>query len=91
MAIVQEWLARSGQFPLSIRIFSTPNGIPSTSMHQTITALAYNIVLVGSILIFVSLKHYPYFGASNNDAPILESIRCHHSKGITEHNPATFG
>ena len=70
--IAQEWLARSGQLPLSIRILAYPVYRPAVS------ALAEIINQYSSrwcdLDFHMPQRHYRYFHAT---APILKSIRFH--------------
>ena len=74
-AIVREWLARSGQLPLSIRIFST------TQNELTVSALAKIINQYShrwsDFDLCIPHDVYQYFHATDNHAPILKSIRFH--------------
>ena len=78
-AIVQEWLARSGQLPLSIRILAHPYKPVPRDWHQAISALA-DIINQYSNRWFefdLCIPHYfhQFFRATDNHAPILRSIR----------------
>ena len=71
--LAQEWLARSGQLPLSIRIYS------KLYVHEALLALA-NIVNQYSnrwsdLDLHIPDTCYPYFHATDNHAPILKLIR----------------
>ena len=71
--IAQEWLARSGQLPLSIRIYS------QVYEHKAIPALA-DIVNQYSprwsdLDLYIHPSYYQHFHATDNYAPILKSIR----------------
>ena len=73
--MAEEWLARSGQLPLSIRI------IVSGSYKKTISALA-NIINQYStrwshLDLEMPLHCYQHFHATDNHAPILKSIQFH--------------
>ena len=70
--IAQEWLARSGQLPLSIRIYSD-------SYQKPVSALA-NIINQYSprwsnLDFYIPDSYYRHFRATDNHAPILKSIR----------------
>jgi hypothetical protein len=73
--IVQEWLARSGQLPLSIRIYS------DSGLRKAVSALA-NIINQYSarwsdLDLHIPQNYYQLFHATDNHAPILKSIRFH--------------
>ena len=72
--VAQEWLARTGQLPLSIRIFSE-------SYNKTIPALADIISQYSARCSVLDLHipdhYYESFHATDNHAPILKSIRFH--------------
>ena len=70
--IAREWLARSGYLPLSIRISSRPK-------HKALARVA-NIINEYStrwseIDLYMPLRYFQYFHATDNHAPILKSIR----------------
>ena len=71
--IAQEWLARSGRLPLSIRIFSEYHG------SNKISALADIINLYSArwsdLDLYIPVSCYQHFHATDNHAPILKSIR----------------
>ena len=75
-SIAQEWLARSGQLPLSIRIFSL-------DYHEAISALAFIInqysTLWSDLDLDIPVFYYRRFHATDNHAPILKSIRLRNS------------
>jgi F-box-like len=80
-AIVQEWLARSGQLPLSIRILS--HFYKPMPRHPAISALA-DIINQYSNRWFdfdlcIPQHYYQFFRATDNHATILRSIRFHSS------------
>ena len=70
--IAQEWLARSGQLPLTIRI-------SSKSCIKTVSALADIInqysARWSNLDLCIPDSYYRYFHAIDNHAPILKSIR----------------
>ena len=70
--IAEEWLARSGQLPLSICI-------SSTSYNDAISALADIINQYSArwsdLDLYVPDDYYHHFHATDNHAPILKSIR----------------
>ena len=72
--IAQEWLARSGQLPLSIRILST-------SYNNAISELAYIVNQYSTrwsdLDLYIPDYYYHRFHATDNHAPILKSIRFH--------------
>ena len=72
--IAQEWLACSGQLPLSIRIVAKP------SCHRAVSALADIINQYSSrwsdLDLYMPQQYYQYFRAT---APILKSITFHAS------------
>ena len=69
--IAQEWLDRSGQLPLSIRIYS--------ELHDEVSALADIINQYSNRWSELDLhlpdNYYRYFHATDNHAPILKFIR----------------
>ena len=78
--ITEEWLARSGQLPLSIRILSTFD-------NKSVPALA-DIINQYSTRWFdldldMPLHCYQHFHATDNHAPILKSIRFQCSDSLT--------
>ena len=70
--IAQEWLARSGQLPLTIRIYSE-------SYNTTLIELADIINQYSTrwfeLDLYLPLRYYHLFHPTDNHAPILESIR----------------
>ena len=79
IGIAQEWLARSGQLPLSIRIYATPfyrQIVPA--LRQLVSPLADIINSYSSrwseLDLYMPQRCYKYFHAT---APILKSIRFH--------------
>ena len=74
-SIAQEWLARSGQLPLSIRIFSKT----ASNIYSVVSALAGIINQYSTRWYDLDLRvpQYCYhrFHATNNHAPILKFIR----------------
>jgi F-box-like len=78
-AIVQEWLARSGQLPLSIRILSHPYKLIPRDWRQAISALADIINQYSNrwfdLDLCIPQYFYQFFRAIDNHAPILRSIR----------------
>ena len=72
-SIAHEWLSRSGQLPLSIRICSKFN------VHETITPLADIINQYSTrwsdLDLYIPESYYQHFRATDNHAPILKSIR----------------
>ena len=89
--IAQEWLARSGQLPLSIRIISKPH-IFFTPVHR-VAELAditnqYS-TRWSHFELCLPQSHYRYFHPSDNHAPILKTIRFHNYSDVDvapEHN-----
>ena len=82
--IAQEWLARSGQLPLSIRIFSEYYG------YEAVSALA-NIINQYStrwsdLDFHMPSYFYKCFHATDNLAPILKSIRFDRSHNMMDLN-----
>ena len=71
--IAQEWLSRSGQLPLSIRICS------KLYEHETFSALADIINQYSprwsNLDLYIPDTYYKYFHGTDNHAPILKSIR----------------
>ena len=82
--IAQEWLARSGQLPLSIRISS------STLYNNTFSALADIINQYSTrwseLDLYIPGCCYQHFHATHNHAPILKSIRFHTVDNATDLN-----
>ena len=72
-AIVQEWLARSGQLPLSIRILSRK---PTKALAEIINQYSNRW---SDLDLCIPQYFYPFFRATDNHAPILRSIRFHSS------------
>jgi hypothetical protein len=74
-SIAEEWLARSGQLPLSIRIFSKPNSNTVT----VVSALADIINRYSTRWYDLDLRvpeyYFRCFHATDNHAPILKFIR----------------
>jgi hypothetical protein len=73
--MAQEWLARSGQLPLSIRIFS------ELDKSEAVSTLA-NIINQYStrwsdLDLFIPDRYYQHFHATDDHAPILKSVRFH--------------
>ena len=72
--IAQEWLGRSGQLPLSIRILSI-------SYDTAVSALADIISQYSTrwsdLDLYMPDYYYQYFRATDNHAPIFKSIRFH--------------
>ena len=72
-SIAHEWLFRSGQLPLSVRICSKLND------HKTVPALANIINRYSSrwsdLDLYIPESYYQHFRATHNHAPILRSIR----------------
>ena len=88
MAIVQEWLSRSGQLPLSIRVLSYLN--VSYATGQAVLALADIIDRYSTRWSDFDLcvPHYFYqsFHATDNHAPILKSIHFHGQRTSRTYN-----
>ena len=77
--IAQEWLARSGQLPLSIRISSTFHNESVSALFDIINQYSNR----WSDLDFNIPDHcYELFHATDNHAPILRSIRFHSHEDI---------
>ena len=72
--IAREWLARSGQLPLSICILST-------FYNRTVSALADIVNQYSTrwseLDLYIPDRYYQRFHATNNHAPILKSVRFH--------------
>ena len=70
--IAQDWLARSGQLPLSIRILST-------FYNRTVLALVDIInqysIRWSDLDLYIPDHYYQHFRATDNHAPLLKSIR----------------
>ena len=81
--IAEEWLARSGKLPLSIYIISE-------YYNTTLSALADIINQYSArwshLDLYMPLKSYQHFHATNNHAPILKSIRFHGSNSMVDLN-----
>ena len=73
VGITQEWLARSGQLPQSISIFSEPH------RDRAVFALAKIVNQYSTrwsdLYLYMPPGYYSWFRASDNHAPILKSIR----------------
>ena len=84
IGIAQEWLARSGQLPLSIRIASALRD------HQAMSALADIInqysIRWSELDLNIPDHHYQYFHATENHAPILKFIRFYGPRCATDLN-----
>ena len=80
--IAQEWLARSGHLPLSIRILSE-----STSNYNEVSALADIINQYSTrwseLDLYLPDISFQHFHATDNHAPILKSTRFHFSYRFT--------
>ena len=80
--IAQEWLARSGQLPLSIRIISAHRRPNKT--RQGVSALAEIInqysTRWSNFDLLMPRSFYQFFRATDNHAPNLRSIRFHTSQ-----------
>ena len=74
--LAQEWLARSGHLPLSIRIISTS--------YNAVSELADIVnqysARWSSLDLYIPDYYYQFFRATDNHAPILKSIRFHCSQ-----------
>ena len=74
--IAREWLARSGQLPLSIRIYAA-----EMHNHGIISALADIINQYSTrwsdLDLYIHSYFWKYFHVTDNHAPILKSIRFH--------------
>jgi len=72
-SIAHEWLSRSGQLPLFIRIYSGAGG------HKVVPALADIINQYSTrwsdLDLYMPKAFYQHFRATDNHAPILKSIR----------------
>ena len=84
IGIAREWLARSGQLPLSIHILS------ESYEYKAISALADVINQYSARWSEVDLsipdQYYEYFHATDNHAPILKSIRFHSIGNLSKLN-----
>ena len=71
--VAQEWLSRSGQLPLSIRIYS------NLHEQEAFSALADIINQYSArwsdLFLYIPDSYYQHFHATDNHAPILKSIR----------------
>ena len=74
--IAQEWLARSGQLPLSIRIYSDSYHKPVTALTDVINQYSARW---SNLDFYIPDSYYQHFHATDNHAPILKSIRFHSS------------
>ena len=88
--IAQEWLTRSGQLPLSIRILSSLYEPIPKSSRQEVSALADIInpysARWSNFDLCMPRCFYQFFRATNNHAPILKSIRFHCSSKYDAEN-----
>ena len=77
-SIAHEWLSRSGQLPLSIRICTKVERYDYV-MHKTVQALADIINQYSTrwsdLDLYIPKHYYQHFRATDNHAPILKSIR----------------
>jgi F-box-like len=77
--IAHEWLSRSGQLPLSIRVCSKLYH----DEHKAFSALAEIINQYSTrwsdLDLYIPLSYYQHFHATDNHAPILKSVRFHNS------------
>ena len=71
--IAEEWLVRSGQLPLSIRIFSEYCGCKGISALANIINQYSN--RCSNLDLYIPDSYYQDFHATDNHAPILKSIR----------------
>ena len=76
--VAQEWLARSGQLPLTIRVLASPY---DWKAMKTTSALADIINRYSTRWSYLDLgipsSYFQHFHAIDNHAPILKSIRFH--------------
>ena len=74
--VAQEWLARSGQLPLSIRILAFYNKTPSTLRALADIINQYS-TRWSDLDLSIPPDCYQHFHAIDNHAPTLKSIRFH--------------
>jgi hypothetical protein len=74
--IAQEWLARSGQLPLSIRILVNTFGIIPSALVDIINQYSTRW---SDLDLYLPTHYYQHFHATDDHAPILKSIRFHGS------------
>ena len=72
--IVKQWLARSGQLPLSISIYSVSNWRQVLAVANIINQYSSRWFELDLVL---PLSFYQYFHATDNHAPILKFLRFH--------------
>ena len=75
ITIVREWLARSGQLPLSIRIFSEHHGYNATCILALAGIINQYSTRWSDLDLTIPRSYYPHFCPTDNRAPILKSIR----------------
>ena len=75
--IVREWLARSGQLPLSIRIYLKMHACEAVSAVADI--INQYSTRWSDLELYMPEPYYQYFHAAGNLTPILKSIRFHDS------------
>ena len=74
-SIAWEWLARSGQLPLSIRIFSKPNSNTAPAVSALADIINQYSARWYDLDLFIPDHCYQLFHATDNHAPILKIIR----------------
>ena len=85
-SIIQEWLARSGQLPLSIRIYSKPHS--KTAMSALADIINQYSARWYDLDLYIPARCYQLFHhATDNHAPILKFIRFRCSNYIRIQNP----
>ena len=75
--LAQEWLDRSGQLPLSIRIISTSYNNAISEVVEIVNQYSNRW---SELDLYIPDYYYHDFHATNNHAPILKFIRFHCSK-----------
>ena len=77
--IAQEWLARSGQLPLSIRIYSKSYKKPVAALANIINQYSTRW---SDLDLYIPDSYYQCFRATDTHAPILKSIQFHCSVNV---------
>jgi hypothetical protein len=75
--IAQEWLVRSGQLPLSIRIFSDINNESGGVVSALADIINQYSTRWSDLELYMPQNYYEHFHATDDHAPILKSVRFH--------------
>jgi hypothetical protein len=88
-SVAREWLARSGQRPLSIRIVWKSNSYPVSLLFATV--IKNESSRWHTFHLSIPHQFYHFFGGSTLSAPILESLQFHSNElQQAELNPKLF-